>query len=289
MIKKNILLLVTVVSMGLTLTACTIPGLKPEMINHVAEEEEEVKVAEPEPVAETEPEDEEEEKLTLESFFAKPENQLIAKAFTIVPEGYKDTVDKVEVSFKENRMIYSYYYKANLGDAQAAIEENANSMSVNLFAEIRKIVDTPDPIEIEMIYYNNDGTVAADVVLTEDPDKEYKQYTSDAEEGTVEYFYETMYGPDYWQKAADQTLAANPNEFSDVKCVCSGNTVTYTYTCKTNLGNIQEQLDATFSESDQTMVISTIKTPAGVKDTVTVIYIYLNPDGTTAGKIEYKV
>ena len=113
MIKKNIILLVTAVSMGLTLTACTIPGLKPEMINHVAEEGEEVKVSEPEPVAETELEDEEEEKLTLESFFAKPENQLIAKAFTIVPEGYKDTVDKVEVSFKENRIprwlqIYKY-------------------------------------------------------------------------------------------------------------------------------------------------------------------------------------
>ena len=224
----------------------------------------------------------------LEDFFTAPENKMYLDSFSNLPEEYKNVYTDMKVSFSGNRMIYEYYYADYLGDAQAVVETNTESAKGKLFDAIRTLIDVKDPMEMEFIYYNNDGSVAADVVAYEDLDAEYKAFETDAEEGTVQYYFESTFGTDYWDVNAEQLLASNPDAYTDLTCECVGNELTYTYTYAYNVGDVQAETDAYFTDDVKQRTLDMVKIPSNVKDTVTLRYIYLNPDGSTAAIVEFE-
>lgn len=240
-----------------------------------------------EPEEEVVPEEEYEYE-NLEDFFTAPENKLYLVGFSNLPDEYKNVFTDMKVSFEGNRMIYEYYYADNLGDAQAAIEENSELAKGKLFEALRSVVDVKDPMEMRLIYYNNDGSVAADVVVYEDKDSEYTAYETNAKEGTIQYYYESTYGTDYWEMCAKQALEGNTSVYSDLLCECNENDVKYTYTYANNVGDVQAATDAYFTDELKERTLDMLKIPSGVNETVTITYLYLNPDGSTAAEVTFE-
>ena len=224
----------------------------------------------------------------LEDFFTAPENKMYLDSFSNLPDEYKNVYTDMKVSFSGNRMIYEYYYADYLGDAQAVVETNTESAKGKLFSALRTVIDVKDPMEMQFIYYNNDGSVAADVVAYEDMDSEYKAFENDAEKGTVQYYFESTFGTDYWDINAEQLLESNNGSYSDLTCECVGNELTYTYTYAYNVGDVQAETEAYFTDDVKQRTLDMVKIPSNVKDTVKLSYIYLNPDGSTAAIVEFE-
>ncbi|MBO4309479.1 MAG: hypothetical protein J5856_00265 [Lachnospiraceae bacterium] len=302
MCKKNLFVLIGFLSAALMLCACSFKKTEvEEEITEVETGEEnipDIKIDIPEflkkfngvTVEELNDLNEiEHEKVTLESFFADPENQKQLGSFTIVPDDFKDYISTLDVKVEENRFTYTFRYNCNLGDVQAMVEENGEKAKPVMFRSLRSLVETDDPMEIEIIYINDDDSIAGQVVLYEDvKDKDFVPYESQAQEGTIQYFYETTYGPDYWTDGAKLILEESPENYSEVSAECIENTVTFTYVYTKDYGDIQSIIEESISDNDKKLTLDMIKLPAGVEDTVTVIFEFKNSDGSTAARIEFE-
>jgi len=224
----------------------------------------------------------------LESFFSTPLNAIALRSFSVIPEGYESVFSDIKVSVTGNRMIYEYTYIGNIGDSQESLELNAQASKGRLFEALRQMLDTKDPMEIQFIYYNEDGSVAADFVLYEDEGSNVEAYVSQAKEGTIQYYYESVYGPDYWANGVKGELENNKDYLSDITVECVDNTLTYTYVLKNDAGDSLKDAKNNYTEEDKKNIIDIIKTPTGVKDDIKVIFIYKNPDGSVAAKVEFE-
>ena len=221
----------------------------------------------------------------LEEYFSNPLNKAGLEAMANSSE-YENIFSNVEVEIEGNRMIYKFTSVNELPDnIEETMQTNANNAKGQLFANIRSMVDTESKMEIEYIYFNPDGTQVADIILYEDDGDQTTGYETDAEEGTLQYYYESTYGSEYWNSSAETLLAQYSDTVSDVKIECIGNTVSYYFYFNYDLGDAQEALESTYDEASKKSVIDQVKVPTGVKDTVTVEYYYFNPDGSTAAKI----
>lgn len=222
---------------------------------------------------------------TLEEFFNNPINAYLLSDLNSSLEGedsdsiYKDC----KISFKGNRLIYEFYFEDNYGDMQNTVETSVKSGAYRMFDQLRTFFNPKDKMEVEIIYYNNDDTVAADVLAVEGEDEEEnKIYESDAEPGTVECYYETYFGPDYWEDMAASTVEESEGIYSDIKIEINGNNVKYIYYLVSNVGDVQDIMAEEFTEEYMKYCVDQLKCPPEIKGDVYMEYIFYNPDGSVA-------
>lgn len=223
----------------------------------------------------------------LETFFNEPGNEGLLEKFIEFPEGYEEILDDVKVSVKGNRMTYEYYLKDDYGDMQDSVQENAENTKKLIFNSIRRIIDTKDLLEVEYKYFNKDGSTAARVIISEDENTRDMTFAEYLGTNTVQYYYEHAYGPGYWADSRGELLEKNKDTFSDIRIECEGNNVSYIFVFAEDMGDVQANLDVNMNEEERNSIIQKIKEPTGVTDKVFVSYIYYNPDGSLAGRVDF--
>ena len=224
----------------------------------------------------------------LEEYFSNPLNKWALEAMANSSD-YENIFSNVEVEVKGNRMIYEFTSVTELGsNIEETMQANANAAKGQLFASIRSLVDTEDKMEIEYIYYNPDGKQVADIILYEEDDDQTSGYESTADKGTIQYYYESTFGPDYWDNSVDALLEQYGDACTDIKIECVGNTVSSYYYLAADIGDAQESIESSFDDESKKQLIDQIKVPSGVKDPVTIEYYYINPDGSTAAEISFE-
>ena len=303
MIKKKILMCLGAVALTLSLAGCSLIPSKGNEGNALAQltsadpaKETAATEVESEKETEAEPETEIENGETenksafqyknLEEFFNNPLNKGVLDAMSD-GSAYENIFSDVEVTVEGNRMIYKFTSKNELGsNVEETMQANANAAKGQLFASIRSMVDTEEKMEIEYIYFNPDGTQVADIVMYEEDGDQTGGYESTADKGTLQYYYESTFGPDYWNNSIDAMLAQYGDSVTDAKIECIGNTLSSYYYLSANVGDAQEAMEASFDDATRKSLIDQVKIPAGVTDPVTIEYIYINPDGSVAAKIE---
>ena len=238
---------------------------------------------------------------SLEDFYNDPLNSFMLKTLEKAISNSDDDLYDIKISAEGNRMIYEMHTKSNAGNQQSYYERYFESQKDELFKQMREDIDLNVDYEVEYIVYNADYSKCCDVVLKEGQpsDKEIKEalkkeyeenkkQESKTSDNTVENYYNEVYGPDYMDKVAQAFLASYPDIYSDVKMECEGNTVTLSYYFIEDYGDAQADTENNLSEDDKKRIISDIKIPAGVTDTVTMKYIYYNPDGSVSACIEFE-
>ncbi|SDJ53963.1 hypothetical protein SAMN04487760_10840 [Lachnospiraceae bacterium G41] len=224
----------------------------------------------------------------LEEYFSNPLNKWALEAMSNSSD-YENIFSNVEVEVKGNRMIYKFTSVTELAtNIEDTMQANANAAKGQLFANIRSMVDTEGKMEIEYIYFNPDGTQVADIILYEDDADDTSGYESSADKGTVQYYYESTFGPDYWNNSVDALLEQYGDTCTDIKIECVGNTVSSYYYLAADIGDAQEAIESGFDEESKKQLIDQVKVPSGVKDPVTVEYFYINPDGSIAAEISFE-
>jgi len=296
MIKKKILVILGALSLIVSLTGCSfLPAKDKENNNSVS-------TITADPVKETasaniENEVKPEEENTnvdntstadyknLEEYFSNPLNKAALDVMSNSSE-YENIFTNVEVTVEGNRMIYKFTSKSELSpNIEETMQANANAAKGQLFASLRSMADTEEKMEVEYIYFNPDGTQVADIVMYEEDGDQASGYESSAKEGTLQHYYETTFGPDYWNNSSEALREQYGDMVTDVKVECIENTLTSYYYFSTDLGDAQESIEAGFDDETKQTLIDQIKVPANVKDSVTIEYIYINPDGSVAADI----
>ena len=275
--KKNICLLALGVLLALIFTACDNGNSAQTLTNEIEETE-----------LNNESSDSEYDEGTLEDFFNNPMNAYLLSelnsSFDETDESYKSVYKDSKISFRKNRLIYEFYFVDNYGDMQNSVEPSLKSGASRMFETLRKFFNPKDKMEIEIIYYNNDGSIAADVVTVEEEDTENITYESDAEPGTVEYYYETYFGPDYWDNMASSTKDETEGIYSEIEIQIDGNNLKYIYYLVSNVGDVQDIMAEEFTEEYMNYCVDQLKCPSEIKGTVYMEYIFYNPDGTIAAQ-----
>ncbi|MBP5528462.1 MAG: hypothetical protein J6X80_00265 [Lachnospiraceae bacterium] len=301
MIKKKILYILGAFTLVASLTACSLLPSKGNEGNNAQAQIEadpgkeaakpEVEIQPDNKVTPAEPEEEPTQTSStadyknLEEYFSNPLNKAALEIMSNSPE-YENIFSNVEVTVEGNRMIYKFTSVNELGsNIEETMQANANAAKGQLFANIRSMVDTEEKMEIEYIYFNPDGTQVADIVMYEEDGDQTGGYESAAEEGTLQHYYETTFGPDYWNNSIDAMLAQYGETVTDIEIECIGNTLASYYYLAANIGDQQEAMEASYDDATKKSLIDQVKVPAGVKDTVTIEYHYINPDGSVAAEI----
>ncbi len=205
---------------------------------------------------------------TLEEFFLDEENAN-NNDLQIDKSQYEGIFSDIQVSVKGNRITYEYYYTDLLDDETIdSLKNNAESSKDSLFASLRKAVDTKELMEIEFIYYNSNGSLATDFVLSETEKTDKAVFTSNAKEGTLQYLYESSYGPDYWKSVRENVLNQTSEIYDDIIIENDENNIKYTFIFKENNGSVQDELEAEFNDDYKKQLINTYKNPFGFEDTI---------------------
>ncbi|MCR4649707.1 MAG: DUF4854 domain-containing protein [Lachnospiraceae bacterium] len=225
---------------------------------------------------------------TLEEFFLDEDNADNTDLM-IDKSQYEGIFSDIKVSVEENRIIYEYFYTDFIDDETAeSLKNTAESTKDSLFASLRKAVNTKELMEIEFIYYNSNGSLATDFVLSESEKTDKPVFSSNAKEGSIQYLYESSYGPDYWKSVRENVLNQTSEIYSDIIIENNDNNIKYTFMFKDNNGSVQEELEAEFNDDYKKKLIDTYKNPFGFEDTIYVEYIYMNPDGSVAADIKFE-
>lgn len=222
---------------------------------------------------------EEPEKETVEDLLEEHQYDINKIREDILEDGY---YDDFQISAEGNKWVLEYYPKESW-EMTDAMTEYLDKMKYRTFYELRKILDLEDLYELEYIYYNPDGTVFYQTVLQED---EYTQYTP--YEATLQFYFEHLYGPQYWNNNEEELLEKNKDTFNDIKVYCSGNYVCYTFYFANDMGDIQKNLEYNMDEKERNNIIYELKTQANITNKISVSYIYYNPDGSLAGRMDFE-
>lgn len=224
----------------------------------------------------------------LEEFFSNPVNMVMLENEVAMGKKEQQVFSKTNVKVSGNRIIMEFYCKEHYGDIQKLVEYGMVTVKNELIDHIRSYCETKEPIEVEFIYYNPDDSVAADYVMSEDEEDGIDQYETTAKEGTIQYFYETSFGADYWSTVSDILMQTQNDQFSDIKIECVNNTLIYTFFCREQIGDVQKEFEQYMSEDFRNMLIKDIKDTSGIKDKIKIVYIIVNPDGKPACELEFE-
>ena len=238
---------------------------------------------------------------SLEEFYNDPLNSFMLKAMEKTIANTDDSLYDFKITVQGNRMIYEMHSKVNQGKQQSYYERYFESQKDDLFKQMREDIDLEADYEVEYIIYNDDYSKCCDVVLKEgqlsdkeikeELKKEYeenKKQESKTSDKTVEDYYNEVYGPGYMDYVAQSFLTNYKDVYSDVRMECEGNSVTFSYYFINDYGDGQAEVEKNLTDDDKKRIISDIKIPAGVTDTVTIKYIYYNPDGSVSACLEFE-
>ena len=222
---------------------------------------------------------------TLEEYFNNPLNAyLIENLKSSLGNGYENVYKDVKITFKKNRMTYEFYFTEDHGNIQESIEPTMKNAAPKLFEELRTYFNPKDKLEIEMVYFNPDGSTSADVVCVEGDDVDEAMFDSEADPGTVQYYYETHFGTDYWDNSVASAKEMSKEIYSDIQIEIVGNSLKYKYYLVANVGDVQDILAEDFTDEYMQSAVEQLKAPAEVEGMVFLEYIFYNPDGSVAAQ-----
>lgn len=250
---------------------------------------------------------------TLETFFEKPINKFAIKQLTDAMSQDED-FNSVEISFDGNKVIYTLYCKDYLGKGEKVEKTMRKYIEANrdvLFSELRNTIDLDGDYIVEYVYYNNDYSKAADITVYEnmnsdenlynenfslaDIDDYSEKHANDKDNtinspkpDTLEYVYNNYYGNDDDNEYLNSYRYNLDGVFSDIDIECSGNTISYSFYFIEDMGDVQQNVEYNMNDDEKRKIIDSIKNFFSFYNTITVKYIYYNPDGTVAAKIQFE-
>lgn len=239
---------------------------------------------------------------SLEDAFNDPIAKFALKATEKAIE-QDDSIYSFDMSVEGNRIIYEIHMKEDVGNQQSYYENYLEKEKGNLFSELRKDIDLDCDYEVEYIIYNADYSKACDVVLYEgqpsekekmealkqEYEEEKKKEEKNVDNGeTVQHYYEDVIGPWYLDAVEDAIMESNQSTFTDIEIECVDNYVTFSYYFAKDMGDVQANVETNMTDAEKEKILSDIKLPSGVTATVTIKYIYYNPDGSVAAEVEFE-
>lgn len=224
----------------------------------------------------------------LEEYFSDPVNMVKLENEVAMSRKDQKIFSNTKVKVSGNRIIMEFYCKDHYGDIQKLVESGMSVAKNKIISHIRSYCDTKEQIEVEFIYYNPDDSVAADYVMVENEDDGSDKFETSAKEGTIQYFYESEFGEEYWSAVGDILMQQDKGQFSEIKVECVNNTLIYTIFCKQQIGNVQKEFENLLSEDFKNLLLKEMKDSSGVKDKIKIVYIFVNPDGSTACEIGFE-
>lgn len=238
---------------------------------------------------------------TLEAYYtqAGPKSQLDA-TMESMKEQNAATFSDIGYDVYGNTLSYYYQFKDDMsGTDFNAVGENLNSQMDTLIPSVKTESGVTDDIIIIYTYKNYDGTTLAEFTFYEDAP--YDAYIADSTDNggnggndtgitgnTLEDYY-SQPGP---KSSLDSTMEnlkeQNAATFSDLGYEINGNEILYYYVFKTDMsGNDFDSVGANL-ESQSDSLIEGIKSESGVTDEITVIYRYINNDGSILGEFVFE-
>lgn len=238
---------------------------------------------------------------TLEEFYNQPLNKFMVDQMIKASVKSEEGIKSCDISFEGNKMIYEFYMNEHLerdSSVEKIMQNALEAQKDDFFKEIRSTIDIEGAVyEIEYIYYSDDYSKAFDITVSEAdaPDPEPVSTSSNEKETaqpetpvTIQSYYESLYGEDYWTETPKILLEQNSQTFNDIRVECKDNTITYIFEFANDMGDVQENVSANMTQDERDSIIFDIKAPTGVTDTITVKYIYYNPDGSVAAEVEFE-